>query len=455
MTQTPTTIFAPATPYGRAAVQIIRISGPEAATILKTITAPAALPPPRQATLTTIIDLDGTPIDKAISLFFPTPHSATGEDMAELHLHGSPLLTKIILRLLAKMPRCRLADPGEFTRRAFINEKIDLAQAEAIGDIIDADTVKQHQQALQQLEGHLGTHTETWRQEIISLSARLEALIDFSDEDLPSGLEQIISTATSGLCDAMRHSIEMAEHGILNRDGITVAIIGRPNVGKSTLLNVLAGDDRAIVSPEAGTTRDTISVSLDIDGFAIHLVDTAGIRTPEGDIEKEGIKRALAAAHKAAIVIILLDGTEEGSDEAYQEITLALGALGENFAENKRKIIPISTKADIAARSNKDHLAISALTGAGMAEFKAILAETVQMLAPDADCVLLTRERHRLAVETALEALSRALSHDLATAPELMAEEFRIAAAALGRVTGKIDVEDLLDEIFSSFCIGK
>ena len=448
------TIFAPATPAGRSAIQIIRVSGPSAAAALKRFAGGA--PEARRAKLATITDSEGARLDRGLVLFFPGPNTATGEDLAEFHLHGGPVPGRALMRALGSLPRARLAAPGEFTRRAFINGRIDLDQAEAIGDIIDADTAAQHRQAMRQLDGGLGRSTEDWRARLVDLTARLEALIDFADEELPAALEAEIGQGVDTLRKEMRAVRDEAGRGILTRDGVTVAILGRPNSGKSTLLNRLVGDDRAIVSPEAGTTRDLVRVSLDIGGIAAHLVDTAGIRDTEGGIENEGIRRALEMADGAAVVLVLVDSQDPDPRGTLDEIIAPLGHGGSGRHE-ERRVIPVISKVDIRPSGRKlpDWPVISAEAGIGMEEFDVLLTGAVMEVADNSEPALLTRERHREAVSEAIDALDRAAGLSPATGPELLAEEFRRAAAALGRVTGRVDVEDVLDRIFASFCIGK
>ena len=446
------TIFAPATPPGRSAIQVIRVSGPGSAETLRRLAG--GVPEARRATLATIVDSVGETIDRGLVLFFPAPETATGEDLAEFHLHGGPVPGRLLLETLGTLPGCRPAGPGEFTRRAFANGRLDLDQAEAVGDIIDADTASQHRQAMRQLDGRLGASTEEWRDGLVGLSARLEALIDFADEELPEGLEKEVRGQLESLRLAMESALNEANRGILNRDGVTVAILGRPNAGKSTLLNRLAGDDRAIVSPEAGTTRDLVRVSLYIGGVAVHLVDTAGIRDAEGGIEGEGIRRAIDMANKAAIVLVLLDAESPKPEETLADIAAQLKAGGETPGQ---RIIPVVSKADLqgTGKTTPNWPRISAREGIGMEEFGVMLAEAVSGIAGTGEPALLTRERHRQSVSTALEALRRAAELSPADSPELLAEEFRHASAALGRITGRVDVEDLLDRIFESFCIGK
>ena len=446
------TIFAPATPQGRSAVQIVRVSGPKAAEALRRLAG--RVPEARRASLAGIADGGGNAIDRGLVLFFPAPDTATGEDLAEFHLHGGPVPVGMLLKALGALSGLRLAEPGEFTRRAFANGRIDLDQAEAVGDLVDADTATQHRQAMRQLDGGLGRRTEEWRQRLVELSARLEALIDFADEELPVGLEAEIGQGTDTLRSDMEAALGEAGRGILNRDGVAVAILGRPNAGKSTLLNRLAGDDRAIVSPEAGTTRDPVRVDLDIGGMAVHLVDTAGIRKAEGEVESEGVRRALAMAEEAAIVLVLVESRDSDPERTLEEVAAPLGARNGGA---ERRVIPVVSKVDIrpSGKTLPKWPKISAEKGIGMDEFDAMLAAELAETAGEGEPALLTRERHRQAVAAAVEALRRAAELSPATGPELLAEEYRHAAAALGRISGRVDVEDLLDQVFASFCIGK
>ena len=448
------TIYAPATPPGRSAVQIVRVSGPAAKESLRRLAG--GVPPARRASLATIKGPGGETVDRGLALFFPGPDTATGEDLAEFHLHGGPVLCRTLLHALGALPGTRLAERGEFTRRAFLNGRMELDQAEAIGDIIDADTAVQHRQAMRQLDGGLGRSTEGWRSRLVDLSARLEALIDFADEELPTALEAEIRQNLDSLRGDIRGTLEEADRGILNRDGVGVAILGRPNAGKSTLLNRLAGDDRAIVSPEAGTTRDPVRVSLDIGGIASHLVDTAGIREAGGDVESEGIRRAFTMAESAAVVLVLVESDDPDPEGTLKEIAAPL-EKGAGKGNPGRRIVPVISKVDIRPSGGKlpEWPKISAEAGIGMEEFDAMLTELLVEVAGGSEPALLTRERHREAVTDAIGALDRAAGLSPAAEPELLAEEFRRAAAALGRITGSVDVEDLLDRIFSSFCIGK
>ena len=449
------TIFALATPPGRSAIQIIRVSGTGAARALRRLAG--SVPPPREARMAILRDSEGQPLDQAMVLLFKAPASATGENVAEFHLHGSPVLGRMVMLELEKLPGFRLAEPGEFTRRAFLEGKINLDQAEAIGDMIDADTSRQHAQAMAQLDGALSSRTDQWRVELIALSAHLEALIDFADEELPDHVLAEIRSGTSALIADMQAALASAQAGMITRDGVTVALLGLPNAGKSTLLNALAGDARAIVSPEAGTTRDIITASLDIGGIPVHLVDTAGIRATTSNIEKEGVRRALNAGADAAIVLVLVDQTEAKPAAVFQEISRN---IAEKVKEEGRKpphLIPVLTKSDLPAGKDPlpEWVMISAETGQGLGKLQHELARYIEDFATPPEPPILTRQRHLEAVTAALDALEAAEQLDIETAPELMAEEFRHAVHALGRLTGRVDVEDLLDHIFAAFCIGK
>ncbi|MGC6485322.1 MAG: tRNA uridine-5-carboxymethylaminomethyl(34) synthesis GTPase MnmE, partial [Candidatus Puniceispirillales bacterium] len=422
------TIFALATPAGRSALQVIRVSGPGAARALKHMAG--GVPTPRQARLARITTPQGEPLDQGLVLFFKAPHSATGEDAAEFHLHGSPVLGRRVMLALETLPRFRLAEPGEFTRRGFLNGKLDLDQVEAIGDMIDADTDQQHRQAMSQLDGDLGRQTETWRQTIISLSARLEALIDFADEALPDGLEAEIKAGLGRLQADLDKALAASRGGILNRDGLSVALIGEPNAGKSTLLNLLAGDDRAIVSPEAGTTRDLVEVGLDVDGVAVRLTDTAGIREGTGSIEGEGIRRALDRAAAAAIVLVLIPADHPDPLACWQALSSRIkAARAVEAGSPPPEMIPVLTKADCAKGGVlPEWLQVSAVTGDGLDGLDRLLKDRIASLVPPPEPAMLTRIRHQTAVTTARDALDRALDQPLMTAPELMAEDLRLAA---------------------------
>ena len=382
----------------------------------------------------------GEQLDDGLALWFPGPHSVTGEDVAELHLHGSRAVIAAVMAALGRQG-LRLAEPGEFTRRAFFNGKLDLVQAEAVADLAAAETEAQRRQALRQLDGHLGTLYRGWGDRLLRLLAHLEAAIDFPDEDLPPEIEARVATETASLATEIARHLADGHRGERLRDGIAVAIVGPPNAGKSSLLNQLARREAAITSPIAGTTRDVIEVAIDLAGYPVVLADTAGLRDSVDAIEQEGLRRALARAESAELRLFVFDAGCPGDAEgaaAWPGPDTLLVANKIDLAVN-REILP------------PEALALSALTGEGIPELIAALAarvaETYDIAAP-----VLTRARHREALEAAADALDRSLAADL---PELRAEDLRLAWRSLGRITGRVDVEDLLDVIFADFCLGK
>ena len=382
----------------------------------------------------------GEQLDDGLALWFPGPHSVTGEDVAELHLHGSRAVIAAVMAALGRQG-LRLAEPGEFTRRAFFNGKLDLVQAEAVADLAAAETEAQRRQALRQLDGHLGTLYRGWGDRLLRLLAHLEAAIDFPDEDLPPEIEARVATETASLATEIARHLADGHRGERLRDGIAVAIVGPPNAGKSSLLNLLARREAAITSPIAGTTRDVIEVAIDLAGYPVVLADTAGLRDSVDAIEQEGLRRALARAESAELRLFVFDAGCPGDAEgaaAWPGPDTLLVANKIDLAVN-REILP------------PEALALSALTGEGIPELIAALAarvaETYDIAAP-----VLTRARHREALEAAADALDRSLAADL---PELRAEDLRLAWRSLGRITGRVDVEDLLDVIFADFCLGK
>ncbi|TWB22500.1 tRNA modification GTPase trmE [Nitrospirillum amazonense] len=439
------TIFALASAPGRGGVQVIRLSGPATGTALRALTR-RSLPAPRRATLARLHDQAGEVFDQALVLWFPGPDSFTGEDVVELHLHGGRAVLAAASEALTAQG-LRLAEPGEFSRRAFEAGKLDLTEAEAIADLVDAETAAQRRQALRQMEGALGQLCEGWRHRLVRALAHLEADIDFPDEDLPHGLAPAVVPVLTGLYQEIGAHLADGHRGERLRDGFSIAILGAPNAGKSSLLNALARRDAAIVSSTAGTTRDVIEVNLDLGGFPVILADTAGLRDAADEIEREGIRRALARAEKADLKLLVLDcSTWNIGDMA--EATLALADGDALVVLNKRDLCTYAP-AMVAGRTA---IAVSATTGEGLADLLAALERIVgDRLMPGA-APSLTRARHRQALEDCRAALARALRADL---PELAAEDVRLAARALGRITGRVDVEDLLDVIFRDFCIGK
>jgi tRNA modification GTPase len=453
------TIFAPATAAGRAAVTIMRVSGPGAGPALAALCGhqPGWQPRARRATRIRLVDpADGSALDDALVLWFPGPRSFTGEDMAELHLHGSRAVLMSVMQALAALPGLRLAEPGEFTRRAFDAGKLDLAEVEGLADLIAAETRAQARQALRQLAGELGRLAESWRARLVRSLAHAEAEIDFPDENLPEGLITALRPEVETIAAELALQLDDNHRGERLRDGVVIAIIGPPNAGKSSLLNRLARREAAIVSTVAGTTRDVIEVALDLGGYPVTVADTAGLRAlPSIDdahsaIEREGIKRALARAESADFKLLVLDATTaEPADPALRWL------VDENTFVVVNKIDLARTL--ITTVDGRKTWPISALTGRGLDALVAALARAVavRLAGDDSAAPLVTRARHRHALEECRATLLRVLAAPSTQAPELVAEELRLAARALGRITGRVGVEDVLDVVFREFCIGK
>jgi len=445
------TIFALSTPPGRGGIAVFRISGPAAGDALAALSG-AGLPPPRQACL---VELrrpgDGTPIDRGLVLWFPGPASFTGEDLGELQLHGGRAVVAATAGALAALPGLRVAEPGEFTRRAFDNQKLDLAEVEGLADLINAETEAQRRVALSQLDGALSRVIEGWRRRLIEIAARLEAWIDFPEDDLPTGLDEEVALQLADLRAEMEPYLASDRRGERLRDGLTVTILGAPNVGKSSLLNAIARRDVAIVSDRAGTTRDVIEVHLDLGGYPLTLADTAGLRAEaaEGgdEIEVEGVARARGRAETADLRLVVFDAV---LDLAMQEATTDLVAADSLVVFNKVDLAP---PPEPTAFETNAVFAVSAKTGTGLeALLDALAARAEALLGLAGAAPLLTRLRHREALADCLAGLGRA---EHAALPELRAEDLRLALRALGRITGRIDVEELLDVVFREFCIGK
>jgi tRNA modification GTPase len=429
------TIFALSSGRGRAGVAVIRVSGRLAASVLAELAGPDVKP--RQATLRTLRDGERV-LDHALVLWFPAPASFTGEDVAEFHVHGGSAIVNALLEALGERPGLRPADPGEFTRRAVENGKFDLTQAEALADLIEAETEGQRHQALQQYEGALLRLYEGWRERLIKAAAWAEAAIDFSDEELPIDvMSRARSSAEQILAEISEH-LENGRRGELVRDGVYLTLIGLPNTGKSSLLNALVKRDVAIVSEIPGTTRDVLEARLNLGGYPVIVVDTAGLRTSTDPIEREGVRRATERAQASDITLLLLDGTAEDP----------FSGLGEPKAT-----LTVWNKSDLPWPQPRDGLKISAKTGEGFSELLSLLEKNVQKaLEIKSNSPVFTRARHRHELEAARSALERATA---ASQSELMAEDLRLALRALGRITGRVDIEELLDVIFRDFCIGK
>lgn len=440
------TIVAPATAPGRAGVAVIRLSGPAAGPALEALTG-RPRPLPRKAVRACFRDPEeGLPLDDGLVLWFPAPASFTGEDVAEIQCHGGRAVVESLLDALCRQPGVRPAEPGEFTRRAFDNGKMDLTQAEALGDLINAETAAQQRQALRQMDGALARLYDGWREALIHALAHLEAYIDFPDEDLPPDVARAVEGEIATLRDQIAAHLDDGHRGERLRDGLHIAIVGPPNAGKSSLVNALARREAAIVSATAGTTRDVVEVHLDLGGYPAVLADTAGLREATEEIEAEGIRRALARAEQADLRIAVLDGTTWPSVDAQ---TLALIDDATLVVLNKADLGPAPETEEV---KGQPVMPLSVKTGAGMETLLFALQHEVRERLETRGAPALTRKRHRRALEECCEALDRALAM-----PELdlRAEDLRLAARALGRITGRVEVDDLLDVIFRDFCIGK
>ncbi len=433
------TIFALASAAGRAGVAVFRVSGPKAGDCVKLLTK-REIPPPQRAVLRKLSGTGG-PIDEGLVLWFQGPASLTGEDVAEFQVHGGRAIAEALAAELGALPGCRPAEPGEFTRRAVEHGKFDLTQAEAIADLVAAETEAQHRQALRQYDGALGRLCEAWRADLLKALAWSEAAIDFSDEELPADAIAEARRSAETVRGAMNAHLDDARRGELVREGLFLTVIGPPNAGKSSLVNALAGRDVAIVAESAGTTRDVIEVRMDLGGYAVVLADTAGLRAASEAVEAEGVRRALARAEAADLVLVLLDGSDRNSSV--------------NLPENmvNKPILTVWNKVDLPWPMRRDGLKLSLKTGEGLdAVIAAITAAAKERLEGGGEAPLLTRPRHRHALREASTALERAAE---ARQTELFAEDLRLALRSLGRITGQVDVEELLDTIFRDFCIGK
>ncbi len=447
------TIFALSSGKGRAGVSVIRVSGPLVGPVILSLTDRKKLPSPRVAQLSWFKDpVDGTRLDNGLLLYFQGPSSFTGEDVAEFHIHGGRAVLDGFMAALAKIDGLRMALPGEFTRRSFDNGKMDLTAAEGLADLINAETESQRRQALRLIDGRLANLYEGWRSDIISAMAYFEADIDFADEDIADDISQdsqpIIVNLRQNIIEHMGDGFK----GERIRDGLQAVILGEPNIGKSTLLNLLSKRDVAIVSDIAGTTRDVLEVHLDMGGFPVTLVDTAGIRESKDSIEAEGIRRAEGRAKKADIKIILLQA------QHWPNIPEKIKAqIDTNSIILLNKIDINSLSEAVINRYDGPAIAllpISAKEEIGMTNFLTVFSQEVEKRMELSDTPNLTRARHRESLTRCLEHLDRFLEFpdkELA----LRAEDLRMAARHLGAITGRVDVEDILDIIFSEFCIGK
>lgn len=438
MTGDTDTIFALSTGTQKSAIALIRVSGPQAIESFRLLTWKTNFEPRRASMLTLTDPYTGKMLDcRALVMVYPGPGSFTMEDTVEYNIHGGRAVIEGMLATLAQIPGCRQAEPGEFTKRAFFNGRLDLTEAEAIADIIDAETEVQKLQAIEQAHGTLMRLYHEWADELAGFLAFQEAEIEFPEDDLPGGLSQRQKPQVEALLGKIRAHLDDNRRGERLRSGIRIAIIGAPNAGKSSLMNALAQRDVAIVSEEAGTTRDVIEVHLDLGGYPVILADTAGLRETDNRIEQEGIRRAETVAKEADLRLALFDGTG-GKDAETEKL------VDENT-------IVVRTKSDLV-KNRGDEIYVSSTTGDGIDALLKVVTARVSQAFKFKPGPVMTRERHRTALKESADAIERSLS---ATLPELAAEDLRMALRSLGSVTGRVHVEDILDKIFSSFCIGK
>ena len=440
------TIFAEATAGGRGAISIFRISGPRARAAIE-LMSNKGVPDARRAIVRRLMhpktdDL----LDEAVVLWLPGPGSFTGEDMVELHCHGGGAVRSAVIGGLGVISDFRPAEPGEFSKRAFFAGRLDLTRAEGIDDLVAADTDQQRRQALRQMGGALSALCDDWRSRLIAALAHVEAEIDFVDEPLPAELLANVRRDVAELVRAIEAHLADGHRGERLRDGLSVAIVGPPNAGKSSLLNVLAKREAAIVSDIAGTTRDVVEVHMDLDGLPVSFSDTAGIRDASGEIEREGVRRSLQAAKAADIRLVVLDG------RTWPTVDVDVEALVDDASVvvvNKLDVIDGLKSGEIGGRPVGF---MSCLSGEGVDDLLSELTSLLNKRYGMVDSVAFTRERHGAALIECCGAMTRFLD---GASVELAAEDLRLAARALGRITGRVDVEEVLDVIFRDFCIGK
>ena len=435
------TIAAIATAPGRGGIGVVRVSGRHLAPLAKALCG--VVPEPRHARFTTFRAADGNAIDQGLALYFPAPHSFTGEDVLELHGHGGNAVLQSLLRHCLDLG-ARLAQPGEFTQRAFLNDKIDLAQAESVADLIDASSMEAARAAARSLSGEFSREIDTLVAALIRLRTLVEATLDFPDEEIDflkkaDATGQLVAIRAR-LARVMAQSVQ----GAMLREGLSVVLIGQPNVGKSSLLNCLAGEDVAIVTPVPGTTRDSDRTLIHIEGLPIHIIDTAGLRDTEDMVEKIGIERTWAAISQAKLALLVIDATR-GVADSDETITRRLPA-------NLRVLVVLNKIDLVPAAATVDATAVSAKTGQGIAALRQQLLAAAGWQ-PQGEGVFMARERHLRALDVADAHLAAAAIRE--NALELLAEELRLAQIALSSITGEFTADDLLGEIFSRFCIGK
>lgn len=433
------TIYALASGRGRAGVAVIRLSGPDCRSIVQQLSGHAFDIPRRLENVRLVSRETSELLDQALAVYFQAPASFTGEDVVELHVHGGPAVIQAVLAELSTFAETRSAEAGEFTRRAYLNGKMDLTAAEGLADLVDAETEAQRKQAQNQASGAVAAIYDGWRERLIKLMAYFEATIDFSEEEIPDDLLERVAQQVDGLKQDIKAVLSDHRRGERLREGVSVAIVGPPNAGKSSLLNALVQREAAIVSDIAGTTRDVLEVHMDLNGYPVLFADTAGLRETSDVIEQEGVRRALQRFEHADLTVFIHPADETVDDHAaalreksdlvvYNKVDLAVGAVDKG-------VYPLSIK-----------------TGKGLTDVLAAIAAQVATLFDSTEPALITRSRHREALHECFDALQR---FDVDRSIELAAEDLRLAARSLGRITGRVDVEDLLDVVFRDFCIGK
>lgn len=440
-------IAAIATAPGRAAIGVVRVSGPNLEALAQSLLG--KVPAPRHATLCDFLDENRETIDHGIALYFPAPHSYTGEEVLELQGHGGPAVMQLLLRRCLALG-ARLAEPGEFTKRAFLNDMLDLAQAESVADLIDASTGEAARSAMRSLQGAFSTEVNALTKSLIELRTLVEATLDFPEEDLDF-LEQVNAVGKLRAIQAQLEKVLFAaRQGSILREGISVVLAGRPNVGKSSLLNRLAGENVAIVTSVPGTTRDAIRQAIEIEGVPLHVIDTAGLRETKDEVEKMGIARTWAAIEKADAVLLVIDSSQSESQEDRKILQRLPSRLPRICVYNKIDLLPAQPK--LEDLDGEIRVYLSAKTGAGADLLCAQLLRVVGWQ-PSGEGAFMARERHLSALREAGQHLSGALENKAQI--ELFAEELKLAHQALSRITGEFTTDDLLGEIFSRFCIGK
>jgi tRNA modification GTPase len=446
------TIAALATPPGRGGVGIIRVSGPKAAEVARAVLG--RIPAPRQAEYLPFLEADGSTLDTGLALYFPQPHSFTGEDVLELQGHGGPVVMDLLLQCCLGLG-CRAARAGEFSERAFLNGKMDLVQAEAVADLIDSASAQAARMAMRSLQGEFSTQVHSLVDGLTQLRVHVESAMDFPEEEIDFLADGQILTQLEALQEQLTQTQDAAQQGQLMREGITVVIAGRPNAGKSTLLNALAGRETAIVTPIAGTTRDVLREYIQIDGLPLHIIDTAGLRESTDAVEQEGVRRAWAEVQGADHILLVRDARSPQEDSEETQLHERLHRAGPPLTQVINKIDLLGESPDMAQGDGETAIHLSAHTGAGLDLLREHLKRCAGFHA-GTEGRFMARRRHVEALARAAQHLQLGREHlTQAAAGELLAEELRQAQQALGEITGEVTADELLGKIFSSFCIGK